>query len=131
MTDRRAGLRAILAAAIVVVTGCVAGWAASAQPTPSTSAAPLELTVTTDLAEGLRFLPAEIRAPARAHVRVTLRNLSTESHNLTFQAPIAAATRTIVEAGGSDVVDFVTPGPGRYAFVCTIHMEMSGTLEVE
>ena len=36
-----------------------------------------------------------------------------------------------VEPGASDAATFVTPGPGSYTFVCTIHMGMAGTLTVE
>jgi plastocyanin len=116
-----------LASAVTLLAGCAA-WAPA---TPSPSPVVVELTVATDTAAGLRYVPDQIGAPAHARVRLTLRNLSTEAHNLTFDAPVSGATRTIVEPGGSDVIDLVTPAPGRYSFVCTIHMEMSGTLTVE
>lgn len=122
---RRAILGTILAAAGVLAAGC----AGPAQSTPSASAA-VELVVTTDAGADLRFVPGEVIAPARTRVRVTFRNVSTQPHNLTFDGPIGGGTRTIVEAGGSDAVELVTPGPGRYAFGCTIHMGMSGTLAV-
>lgn len=51
-------------------------------------------------------------------------------HNLTFQAPINVATATVVEPGSSQTVEFKAPDPGEYAFVCTLHPEMSGTLIV-
>jgi plastocyanin len=126
-SNRRAILCAILASATVLAAGC----AASAQPTASASAAVVELVVATDVGANLRFVPDEVTAPARTRVRVTFRNASTQPHNLTFEAPISGGTRTIVEAGGSDAIDLVTPGPGRYSFGCTIHMGMSGTLAVE
>lgn len=124
-SNRRAILGAILASAAVLAAGC----ATPAQPTPSTSAA-FELAVTTDVGTDLRFVPDEVTAPPRTRVRVMFRNVSTLPHNLTFDAPIAGGTRTIVEAGGSDAIELVTPGPGRYAFGCTIHVGMSGTLAV-
>ena len=43
---------------------------------------------------------------------------------------MTAATRTIVEPGGSDLLSVVPPGPGAYAFVCTIHEGMAGRLLV-
>ncbi|HEV8490343.1 MAG TPA: cupredoxin domain-containing protein [Candidatus Limnocylindrales bacterium] len=136
MTDRRAALRAILAPAMFAATVAasavvVAGCAPPAQATPSQSAGAVEVVVSTDAAADLRYVPAEVRAPARTPIRVVFRNLSTLPHNLTFESPVGRGTRTIVEPGGSDVVDLVMPGPGRYAFGCTIHMGMSGTLAVE
>jgi plastocyanin len=90
----------------------------------------VEVVVSTDVAAGLRFVPDEVGAPSRTAVRLTFRNVSTEAHNLTFEPPISGGTRTIVEATGSDAIELVTPAPGRYTFVCTIHMGMSGTLTV-
>jgi plastocyanin len=134
MTDGRSALRAILepamiALAVAALAVAAAGCVPSAQATPSNGA--VEVIVATDTAADLRFVPAEVTAPARTPIRVTLRNLSTQPHNLTFEIPVDRGTRTIVEPGGSDFVDIVTPGPGRYAFACTIHMGMSGTLVVE
>ena len=124
-SKRRVILGTILASAAVFAAGC----ALPAQSTPSASAT-VEVLVTTDVGADLRFVPAEVSAPALTRVRVTFRNVSTQPHNLTFDAPLGGGTRTIVEAGGSDAVELVTPGPGRYVFGCTIHMGMSGTLAV-
>jgi plastocyanin len=87
--------------------------------------------VTTDGAAELRFLPGEVTAPAHTPLRVVFRNASTQPHNLTFAAPIAGRSRTIVEAGTSDTIELTAREPGRFAFGCTIHMGMSGTLVVE
>ena len=65
-----------------------------------------------------------------SRVRITFRNESSQPHNLTFPAPISAASMTIVEPGMSATVDLLTPAPGSYPFVCTIHVGMSGTLTV-
>jgi len=124
---RRAIACAIVTSMMVVVAGC----ASTAQPTPSSSAAVRELVIATDGAAELRFVPATISAPARTPIRLTFQNVSTQAHNLMFENTALGGTRTIVEAGGSDAFDLVTPGPGRYPFACTIHMEMSGTLTVE
>jgi plastocyanin len=123
--------RAVACAIVASMTVLAAGCAGAAQPSPSSSAAALELVVATDGAAELRFVPAAVSAPANTAIRLTLRNVSTQAHNLTFADPKLGATRTIVEAGGSDAFDLVTPDPGRYPFACTIHMEMSGTLTVE
>ena len=120
-------LPALLAAA--VLGGC--GPTVATSSSPSASGVAVELEVTTDRGAEFLYMPDELHAPARTSVRLTFRNVSTESHNLTFGAPIGTATQTIVESGESDVVDLVTPGPGRYAFVCTIHMDMTGTLVVD
>ena len=122
---RRAGRAALLASA-AVLAACVA----SAQPVPTAGDSP-EVVVTTDSGAELRFVPAEVVAPPNTPVRLVFRNASTQPHNLTFDAPLAGRTRTIVEAGGSDVIELTTPGPGRYGFGCTIHMGMSGTLDVK
>lgn len=124
---RRAMACAIVASMTVVVAGC----AVATQPTPSSGAVVRELVVGTDGAAELRFVPPDLRAPAHTPIRLTLRNVSTQAHNLTFADPKLGATRTIVEAGASDAFDLVTPGPGRYRFACTIHMEMAGMLTVE
>ena len=91
----------------------------------------LELMVESAAGETLAFVPDSIRAPAGTFVRITFRNGSSQEHNLTFQAPISVGSDTIVAAGASDAVELVTPGPGTYSFVCTIHMGMSGTLTVD
>jgi plastocyanin len=124
---RRAVLRAILGFALLFAASC----ATSPPASPSTSGAVMEVVVATDVAAKLLFRPTEVSAPARTRIRLTFRNVSTQAHNLTFDAPMSGATRTIVEAGGSDAIDFLTPGPGRYSFACTIHMGMTGTLTVK
>ena len=111
---------------LAVAAACVMPVASRPSATPG-----LELVVSSARDDVLMFVPGELSAPAATLVRVTFRNDSNQAHNLTFQAPISAATHTIVEAGTSDAATFVTPGPGRYTFVCTIHMGMSGTLTVE
>ena len=100
----------------------------AARPSPSPG---LELAVASAPGDALTFLPEEISAPAATLVRINFQNGSSQEHNLTFEAPISAATKTIVDAGASDTTTFMTPGPGSYTFVCTIHMGMAGTLTVE
>jgi plastocyanin len=115
---------------LIVVLAVAASCAmpGSAQPVETPA---LRLVVGSAAADGLTFVPDAIVAPATTLIEVTFRNDSSQAHNLTFQAPLSAATRTIVEAGSSDVATFVTPGPGSYPFACTIHMGMTGTLTVE
>lgn len=111
---------------LAVAAACALPIASRQSATPG-----LELVVSSAPGEVLSFVPGGISAPAATLVRVRFRNGSSQAHNLTFQAPISAATRTIVEPGASDAATFETPGPGSYTFVCTIHMGMSGTLTVE
>ena len=128
MTGRpRMSLLETVIVALAVAAACAIP-AGGVEPSPGQAH---EVVVDVPPGEGLTFEPEAIAAPAASLLRVTLRNRSNEAHNLTFQAPIAAETRTIVEAGAEDSVTFVTPGPGGYTFVCTIHIGMSGTLTIE
>ena len=127
MTTRpRMSLLETVIVALAVAAACAMPVASRPSPTPG-----LELVVGSAPGDVLTFVPGAISAPAATLVRVAFRNDSSQAHNLTFQAPISAATQTIVEAGTSDAATFVTPGPGSYTFVCTIHMGMSGTLRVD
>jgi plastocyanin len=120
-----ARLLALLALVVVLAGGCVRADAAS----PGATAA-LELMVGSAAGDELAFVPDTVGAPSGTRVRITFRNESSQPHNLTFPAPISAASVTIVEPGMSDAVDLLTPGPGSYPFVCTIHVGMSGTLTI-
>jgi plastocyanin len=120
-----ARLLALLALVAGLACGCVRADTAS----PGATAA-LELTVGSAAGDALAFSPDMVGAPSGTRVRITFRNDSSQPHNLTFPAPISAASMTIVEPGMSDAVDLLTPGPGTYAFVCTIHVGMAGTLTV-
>ena len=85
----------------------------------------------TDTGAELKFDPAEVTVQAGADVRLTFENRSTVPHNLTFQGPINVATSTIVAPGTSETLEFKAPDAGEYAFVCTLHPGMGGTLVVE
>jgi plastocyanin len=140
---RRIHLGAVLAA-ILVVSACggAANGPSTAPVTASPSAGPgatsstpsgepVEITVGTDTGAELKFDPAEVTTQAGTTVRATFENRSSVPHNLTFQAPINVATATVVEPGSSETVEFKAPDPGQYAFVCTLHPGMGGTLVVE
>jgi plastocyanin len=86
--------------------------------------------VTTLPGETLSFQPTQIVVQAPGPAALTFRNASSLPHNLTFTIGLTAATRTIVEPGGSDQVPLAPLAPGAYRFVCTIHDGMTGTLVV-
>lgn len=108
---------------------------ASTEPSAATSDAPsgatVEVTVGTDTGAELKFDPAEVPVRAGADVRLTFENRSAVPHNWTFQGPVTVATSTVVPPGASETVEFKAPDPGEYAFVCTLHPGMGGTLVVE
>lgn len=104
---------------------------ASDPASPSKAADSVELTVATDTGSDLEFDPPAVTAPAGASVVLAFENKSTVPHNLTFDAPISAATATVVSPGASETLEFQAPDPGTYAFVCTLHPGMAGTLTVE
>ena len=135
----------VLVAAILAVSACggatngptaaPATAPSTTAPGPTTSSAPsgetVEITVGTDTGAELKFDPAQVTIRAGTTARVTFENRASVPHNLTFQAPIGVATATVVEPGSSETVEFKAPDPGEYAFVCTLHQGMGGTLVVE
>lgn len=96
------------------------------------SAAPVidvHLEISTKPGTELAFAPDQVVAPANARVVLAFSNASTVAHNLVFLSPIDGATRPIVQPGETDELEFDTPAAGAYRFVCSIHEDMSGTLE--
>jgi glucose/arabinose dehydrogenase/plastocyanin len=100
----------------------------TASATPSQT---VEVTVGTDTGTELLFDPLEVTVPAGSEVVLTFENQSTVPHNLTFEAPISAATATIVDPGAAETITFTAPAAGEYVFVCTLHPGMAGTLIVQ
>lgn len=110
--------------------------AASVAPSPAgASASPAgdatPLTIGTRTGSELEFEPDEVSVPAGTPVSVTFENTSSLPHNLTFGAPINAATAPLVDPGASETIEFDAPAAGDYTFTCTIHPGMEGTLTVE
>jgi len=104
----------------------------ASDPTRSSSAADgLALVVGTDTGAELSFDPPAVTVPAGAAIVLTFENRATVPHNLTFSAPITAATSTVVAPGTTESLRLATPGPGTYGFTCTLHPGMAGTLTVE
>ena len=88
------------------------------------------ITVGTDNDAALVFVPRTVEAPANTPVKLIFNNTSTQPHNMIIYPPVAAKTK-IVAAGASDTIEFITPGPGVYQFVCSSHEYMVGRLHVK
>jgi plastocyanin len=92
---------------------------------------PPPIVVGTDTGAALQFAPKEVAAPPNTNITLTFNNLATVAHNLHFQGPaITAKTADQVQPNTSESLEFTTPGPGSYQFVCTIHPGMNGQLVV-
>jgi plastocyanin len=107
-----------------------AGTAGSASPA-APSGDPGQVRISTDTGSALQFDPETASVAGGGTVEVSFENLSTLPHNLTFQDPIDAATATVVDPGAGETISFEAPPPGDYAFVCTLHPGMDGTLTIE
>ena len=137
----------VLVAVLLAISACGGGASPVSTPAPPPSPSPsttdlgtpsrtpsgetVEITVGTDTGAELKFDPANLTVQAGADVRVTFENRASLPHNLTFQAPINAATSTVVAPGTSETVQFKAPAAGEYPFVCTLHPGMGGKLMVE
>jgi plastocyanin len=111
---------------LAVVAVCLTVLACRASAAPG---AAVQLEVSTKAGAELAFDPGRVVAPAHVRARLVFSNASSVAHNLVFLGSLDAATRPIVQAGDSDQVEFETPAPGSHRFVCSIHEDMSGTLE--
>jgi plastocyanin len=113
-----------------LLTPLVAGCIATAPGVTASPPRSVDVTITTAAGIATAFDPAETVVHAARPIAITFRNASNVPHNLVFTAGVTAATRTIVEPGTSDELQFSPLAPGTYPFVCTIHDGMSGTLIV-
>jgi plastocyanin len=104
---------------------------ASAAGSAAPSGAVTKVTIGTKTGAELEFDPDSVKVPTGATVSITFENRSTLPHNLTFSAPINAATDPVVAPGTSATLEFTAPAPGDYTWACTIHPVMQGKLEVE
>ena len=114
-------------AVALVLTSCGGG---ASGDTGGAASEGTSITVGTDNAAELKFVPDMVEAPANTPVTLTFNNTSTQPHNLVFQEGITAKTNDLVAAGASETINFTTPAAGTYPFVCTIHPTMVGTLTV-
>ena len=95
------------------------------------SGAVTKLMIGTKTGAELQFDPDDVKVPSGATVSITFENRASVPHNLTFTAPINAATEPVVAPGTSATLEFTAPAPGEYGWACTIHPGMQGKLEVE
>jgi len=112
---------------MAILAICLAMLACRASAAPGVA---LQLELTTKPGTELAFDPDRVSAPAHVPVSLVFTNASSVEHNVVFLGPVDAATRPIVQPGETDVVEFETPAPGSHRFVCSIHEDMSGTLEI-
>jgi len=112
-------------AALIAICGLIAACDVFAAQRPQ-----MTLEIRTLPSDVVGFDPRAIGAPAATRVAVGFENVSTLEHNLVFLAPVGSRTKEIVIPGERVILEFTTPGAGSYAFVCTIHEEMRGTLSV-
>jgi plastocyanin len=113
-----------------------AGTEGPASPAASTPAAspggdPSQVTIGTDAGSELLFDPETVTVAGGGSIEISFENRSILPHNLTFQAPIDAATAPVVEPGAGETITFEAPAAGDYPFVCTLHPGMDGVLTVE
>ncbi len=118
--------RIVTATALVVLAvGALGGVGA-----PVSSAQPAIL-IATAPGEHLAFEPAEVHLADTGPLEIVFRNGSSLEHNLVFVRGVEARTRTIVASGTTESLSVQLERPGTYAFVCTIHEGMAGSITVE
>jgi plastocyanin len=98
---------------------------------PAPSSAAVEITIGTPASNATLYLPDRASVASGETVRLVFVNSSNTPHNVTFDEPINAATDPYIEAGRTGDVTFTAPAAaGDYAFYCTLHPWMTGTLTV-
>lgn len=122
----------VLVSVLLLALGAVAGCGqAPAQPSPASPPASLPAGVVVELTAGsLKFDVTELRVPAGAAFNVLLHNGDRDLHN--FELRDAAGTmvhRGELFSGPAQRLETVPAlAAGRYAFLCTAHPHMKGTL---
>ncbi|HET6210590.1 MAG TPA: cupredoxin domain-containing protein [Jatrophihabitans sp.] len=131
-------IRALVASCLLLatagLTGCQRQGAINREPhtgnsTATASGGVQQVTITTD--QQYRFSPSTITVhPGK--VRITLTHLGTGAPHDWSLTGFPADYVPLVTPGQSKAVEFTAPAPGRYSFVCTIHVAQgqTGTLIV-
>ena len=120
-----AGVLVAVVALFGFVSGGIGGTAQAGAP-----AGPPPLAIGTGEGASLEFEPTTVTAPPDAPLTVVFTNQSDLPHNLSFNQPIGVRTADLT-TGASETLNFTSPGPGTYTFVCTIHPGMDGELTVQ
>ncbi len=129
-----ATLSAAVLVAVTLLAGCQSQSAINREPHTGSSTAVAvdgvqQVTVTTD--QSYRFDPSTITVhPGK--VRIVLRHTGTGApHNWSLLG-FPAAFVPLVTPGEQKSIEFTAPAPGKYTFVCTIHVTQgqTGTLIV-
>jgi plastocyanin len=116
--------RAVMAVAGLMLAGCSAG-AKDAKPNAgSTPDSPPGEKITV-VARDNAFEPVTLSSPPGTKVTVVFKNDGALPH--TFTVKSLGADTGIVNAGATKEVNLTVPS-GPTPFVCTIHLEMTGTL---
>jgi plastocyanin len=102
---------------------CAGGLSCSSSATPS-SCAPSGPTTTVDLKD-FAFEPACIGASTGS--TIALQNTGTTLHTFTING---TAIDEKLDAGASGQVSLAGIAPGTYPVVCTVHPQMTATLQV-
>ncbi len=150
MPTRSLRLPLVLLAVMAVTSGCVsasAGWtyapapsitpapssAASGDPSSAPSSDPNTVMIS---ALGVKFEQADVSAPAGTPFKIEFDNKDPGTpHNVAIHEGSATGPELFVGDvfPGVEVRTYDVPAldPGEYAFVCTVHPTMIGTLSVK
>ncbi len=126
------GRSALVGAAclLLALTGCSNGGNGSGAAPTATSAAPTSSSPVPGavrlVIENFTFNPADLQV--RPGAKVTVINRDSTSHTVTATGDKAFDTGTI--RGGATATFTAPSTPGSYAYLCTIHPNMKGTLTV-
>ncbi len=115
---------ALLIALLVASSACGGSGTTDSATNPGTTVTP---TVTTSVAmTGFAFTPADIQVSPGAVVTWT--NNDAVNHNVTFTSTVVGAVANF--SAGARTITMPTT-TGTYAYHCTIHGAMTGTVKVQ
>jgi len=115
----------VVVVASILVVAVVAGSDWLSRPMP------LRLEARALSATEFHFEPARLVAPSHTAVSLTFSNRTQAPHTLVLLPPIDLRSGVIVQPELTDRLEFTTPGPGEYSFVCNVHEGMGGLLVIE
>lgn len=127
---RRAGLRLLALAAVVVFSGFIAACGSSTSTSsPTTAAAGSAPTGSNAVTiKNFTFMPATLTV--KAGTTVTWTNADTTAHNIRFADKSIPMSPDITAGGGQATYSHTFTAPGTYPYICGIHNYMTGTIKV-